>query len=221
MNKVLVISPHPDDETLGCAGTLLSHKNDGCDIHWVIMTSMPSEENPSRLNERKKEIEEVKNTFGFKSVQELNLETSKLDSMPLSKIIDKLSKIMSECSPDIIYIPYRYDAHTDHRVTFDAISACTKSFRSGVKIVRVYETISETGFSLDNSRQFSPNTWVNITNFLDRKLQIMNIYKSEISNHPFPRSEESIKSLAILRGSQSGLEYAEAFITLKHIITDE
>ena len=108
MNKVLVISPHPDDETLGCAGTLLSHKNDGCDIHWVIMTSMPSEENPSRLNERKKEIEEVKNTFGFKSVQELNLETSKLDSMPLSKIIDKLSKIMSECSPDIIYIPYRF-----------------------------------------------------------------------------------------------------------------
>ncbi len=220
MKKVLVISPHPDDETLGCAGTLLAHKENGCDISWVIMTAMSDSEDSSKLDERKKEVQKVASIYDFKSVYELNFETTKLDSLPLSDVINRLSEVFNKETPDTLYVPYRYDAHTDHKVTFDAISACTKSFRSNIKIIRAYETVSETGFSLDNSKQFSPNTWINITDFMEEKIKIMNIYKSEISSHPFPRSDESIRSLAIIRGSQSGLKYAEAFITLKHIIAN-
>jgi LmbE family N-acetylglucosaminyl deacetylase len=106
--------------------------------------------------------------------------------------------------------------HTDHRAVFDAGAACAKWFRyNSIRRVFAYETLSETEFTLDAQPPFAPNFFVDITNFLERKLEIMAVYQSEMSEFPFPRSVEAIRALASLRGASSGFRAAEAFQLLR------
>ena len=119
---------------------------------------------------------------------------------------------MEKIKPEIIYIPYINDVHTDHQITAKVIQACIKWFRiPSIKKVLMYETISETDFNFLSLDNFKPNTFVDISNFIKEKNKILNIYKSEIGKHPFPRNIEAIRSLAILRGIQSGYKFAESF----------
>ena len=106
--------------------------------------------------------------------------------------------------------------HTDHRIVFDAVIACTKWFRyPSVKRVLAYETLSETDFSLNTNGRFYPNYFINISGYLEKKIELMSIYISEIAKFPFPRSYEAIRALATLRGAASGYIAAEAFQLLK------
>lgn len=222
--KVLVIAPHPDDESLGCGGSLLKHKNIGDDIHWLIMTSTHDDDRYSVdfTQSRQKEIEQVSRLYDFESVTVLNFKPATLDHLPMSDIIDKVSALVQKIEPDVLYLPYRGDAHSDHKIVFDAGIACTKSFRyPSVKTVRVYETLSETDFSLnpDNSG-FRPNYYINIEDFLDKKIEILRLYLSEMKPSPFPRSEEAVRAQALLRGQVSGSRAAEAFMSLKDVWYD-
>ena len=114
---------------------------------------------------------------------------------------------------------YINDIHTDHQVIADTAMACFKSFRYPyINKVRSYETISETEFTIKENTVFQPNLWIDISNFLEEKIEIMKLYESEIGDPPFPRSVENIKALATLRGSTINVKYAEAFITLKEIL---
>ena len=117
-------------------------------------------------------------------------------------------------------MPHPGDAHSDHKVTFEATIACTKWFRyPSVKKIMVYETLSETDFGINpNHSAFHPTTFENIGQFLEQKISLMNIYKSEIAEFPFPRSEVAIQSLARLRGAQAGFEAAEAFLLLRDLV---
>ena len=102
--------------------------------------------------------------------------------------------------------------HSDHRVTFEAVSACTKWFRHRCKADE-YETLSETDFGIDpRDAQFKPNLFVNISDYLEQKLA-MRVYSSELGEFPFPRSENL--ELAQIRGAQAGCEAAEAFMSLR------
>ena len=113
-------------------------------------------------------------------------------------------------------MPHPCYVHTDHRLVFDATSACAKWFRyPSVKRILAYETISETEFGLDPNNFFCPNYYVDIGEFLERKLEIMSVYQSELGDFPFPRSSEAIRALAVLRGSTSGFVAAEAFQLLR------
>ena len=118
-------------------------------------------------------------------------------------------------------MPHPSDAHTDHKKIFDATSSSTKTFRYPfIQKIFCYETLSETGYglsSLNKKKIFSPNSYINITNFLDKKIKIAKIYKNEFRNHPFPRSIKSIKSNAVIRGAESNNKYAEAFELLRCI----
>ncbi len=123
---------------------------------------------------------------------------------------------INKFSPDEIYIPHLGDVHTDHQIVHKAIMSCTKAFRYPcVKRVLVYETLSETDFGLELGAQFVPNVFVDISEFLEKKLQAMEIYASEMGTFPFPRSVLSIRSLAHYRGSSSGFAAAEAFQLLR------
>jgi LmbE family N-acetylglucosaminyl deacetylase len=128
--------------------------------------------------------------------------------------------VFSEIKPNIVYLPFSGDVHSDHRVVFDAAASCTKWFRSPwIKRVLVYETLSETDMSLPlDSNRFAPNVYEDVSAFLKKKIYIMNIYKSEVGDFPFPRSDESMSALAKLRGSQSGFNAAEGFMLLKEIL---
>jgi|TARA_Y100000385_G_C13014857_1_gene603368 LmbE family N-acetylglucosaminyl deacetylase len=218
MNKVLVIAVHPDDETLGVGGTLLKHKKDGDEIHWLICTSLSKEH--EKYNSREKEIEKVYNEFRFNSLNNLRLLTAKVDKYPIQDLIQSISSVFNEIKPNIVYLPFKGDVHSDHRKIFDAAYSCTKSFRYPfIEKIYMMETLSETEFAPSNNDDiFIPNVFIDISDFLDSKIQIMKIYKSEISNHPFPRSEKNIKALATFRGATAGCSYAESFVLIKEIV---
>lgn len=215
--NVIIVTPHPDDETLGCGGTILRHKSTGDKIYWLILTKMGNEYDIISRNRRNEEISRVEKKYQFENVVQLPFDAGYLDTFPLAEVISKISEVFAEFEPNIVYLPYRSDIHSDHRVVFDATVACTKWFRHPyVNKVLVYETLSETDFTINpDSNHFRPNVYVDITAFLEEKLEIMNIYESEVNDHPFPRSDKTIKSLAYLRGAAAGYEAAESFMLLK------
>lgn len=217
--NIIVVSSHPDDEVLGAGGTLLKHKKKRDNIYWLVITNILREENKEIYDNRQIEINRIDSAFGFKDKFLLNFPTSSLNSGSLQKLIPEISKIFNKVKPEIVYTPNRSDAHSDHRITFDAVMACSKSFRySFIKKILMYECLSETEFSPALiERVFLPNYFVDISEYLDKKIELMKIYKSEIGDHPFPRSEKNIKALATFRGAIAGVKYAESFQLLKFI----
>jgi N-acetylglucosamine malate deacetylase 1 len=222
MNTVLVVAPHPDDETLGCGGTLLKHFNNGDHIHWLIMTRITEQSGFSQksIQLKSSEIDQVAQRYQFETVTQAKLSTMELDIVPKKILVNTVSEVINSVKPNIIYLPYRADIHSDHAAVFDAVSSCTKSFRYPfIKIVRAYETLSETEFGISpDSRGFRPNLWHNISDFIEEKIKIMKLYHGEMGQPPFPRSEKNIRALATLRGSTVGCDAAEAFMTLKEVI---
>ena len=221
MKKVLVFAIHPDDETLGCGGTLLKHKESGDEIHWLLATESTTENGfeEAFVRKREKEIEQVYNLYGFSSLIRLGFPTMKVDKYDTSIIVNKISEAFFKIKPDIIYLPFKSDVHSDHRIFFNAAFSCTKSFRYPfIKKVYMMETLSETEFAPSTKEDsFIPNVFIDISNYIDNKIEIMKVYKSEIGDHPFPRSERNIKALATFRWASSNCNYAESFMLLKEI----
>jgi N-acetylglucosamine malate deacetylase 1 len=245
MNNVLVVAVHPDDETLGCGGTLLRLKAEGSAVHWLILTCLYFEEcdcfytitskgeqiawqgqfKPAKydkyiIKRRSEEILLVSKAYNFDSVHELIFPSTFLDQIPLGKIIGEISNVVEQIQPDTIFLPFENDVHSDHRIAFHASYSCTKIFRypSIIKILSM-ETISETDFAPGTQHHaFVPNMFVDISAFLDRKNQIMELYAGEYGKHPFPRSKEHIQALALHRGVAANCTYAESFVLLKYIL---
>lgn len=221
LNKVLVIAVHPDDETLGCAGTLLRHKLNKDKIYWLIVTDIREEYgySPKAVKKRNNEVKKVSIKYNFDGVYNLQLPPKKLDKFSIYELIVKFSKIICEIKPSIVYLPFKNDVHSDHRITFDAAYSCTKSFKFPfLKKIYMMETLSETEFSpAIPGEVFVPNVFIDISRFIDKKLEIMKIYKGEIKEYPFPRSLENIKALATIRGAAGNCPYAESFMLLKEI----
>lgn len=224
--QILVIAVHPDDETLGASGTILRHIAQGDNVHCIFCTDILETE--GFLQEivfiREQEIAQVCDAYGFTSVHRLGLKTMRVDEYTKSELVGNFSKIFKEIQPNIIYLPFCDDVHSDHRCIFEAAYSCTKSFRyPSIERILMMETLSETEFAPSISHKgFIPNVFVDITEFIEKKCQIMQIYKSEIAPPPFPRSIENIKALALYRGSTMGgvnsPTYAEAFMLLKEKI---
>ena len=221
MKKVIVIAAHPDDETLGVGGTILKHVANGDNVAWLIITRLSEKKGISleRIRERENEIKKVSQLYGFLKVYQLDFDTTTLSSSSLQSLIPKIADVFNEFKPEVIYTMNRSDIHSDHRIIFDAVFACTKSFRYPfVKRVLMYECISETEFGPAlNECVFVPNYFVDISSFLANKLEIMKVYDSELGIHPFPRSLKNIEALSIYRGASVGVEHAEAFQLLKYI----
>jgi len=214
LKKILVIAPHPDDETIGCGGSLFRHKKEGDELFWLIVTNIHEKEGwpLEKIKKRSNEIKAIKEKYLFKDVFNLDYPTTKIDIFPISELINRISDILKKIAPEVIYMPFVGDVHTDHQITANAIQSSIKWFRQpSIKKILMYETLSESEFNFIGCRRFCPNVFVDISNFLNDKIETMNIYASEIGKHPFPRCEKAIRALAILRGSQSGFESAEAF----------
>ena len=212
--RVLVIAPHPDDETLGCGGTLLRHYDESDEIFWLIITNITVKDGWSniKVKQRETEIKDVSKKYRFKKVFNFKLPTTKIDTFPLSQLIEKITDIYNKIEPEVIYMPFVGDVHTDHQIIVKALQSTIKWFRFPfIKRVLMYETLSETEYNYIDSRSFKPNVFVDISHYLAKKIHIMKTYESEIGTFPFPRSEEAMSSLASFRGSQSGYMAAEAF----------
>lgn len=216
MRNVLVVAPHPDDETLGCGGTLLRHKEEGDRISWLIMTGVHEKHGFSaeRVRSRAREIETVAGLYGFDKTFNLAFPTTLLDTLPMGQMIGEVAAVFNDAAPAVVYLPYRGDVHSDHAVTFDVVSACTKWFRyPSVRRILSYEVLSETDFGLNpDSSGFRPNVFVDIAPHLEKKIAIFEHYAGESAAYPFPRSEKALRALAHCRGAASGFGAAEAFM---------
>ena len=221
MEKVIIISAHPDDEILGAGGTLLKHLENGDQLAWIIVTNISEKRGYSkgRVDTRENEIKMVTSMVGFSKVYKLEYPTMELDSSSVNEMIPRISSIFNDFQPSVVYVMNRSDAHSDHRYTFEAVISCTKSFRYPfIKKVLMYECISETEFAPALSeRVFIPNYFVDISDYFSKKLEIMQVYESEMGVHPFPRSNRNIEALAIYRGASVGVNYAESFQLIKFI----
>ena len=222
MSKILVVSPHADDESLGCGGSILRHVKQGDSVHWLLATDMAKSSlySVEQVEARNHEIEQVRRSYNFDSFNQLGFTPAALDTVGMGEVVAEFSKVIEAVRPEIVYSPFRNDAHTDHRVVFDAVVACTKSFRYPfVKRVLCYETISETEFGMKpEASPFKPNVYVDISEHLEEKLLILDIFDSEMGVFPFPRSRRAVEALANYRGSQSNCIGAEAFVLIKEIL---
>jgi LmbE family N-acetylglucosaminyl deacetylase len=222
-SEVLVVAPHPDDETLGCAGVIQRYQENGNRVHWLIGTEMSPEAGYSdeQISARDKEIKLVTELLGFASVNRLGYPAATLGEVALRRLIQKMAKAFDEIQPNILYLPYPHDAHSDHRIVFEAAAACAKWFRrAALKRILCYEVPSETGFNLHPfATTFRPTTYVRLgQKHLNRKVEVMLEYREECGKFPFPRSPEAIRALARQRGTESGCEAAEAFLLLREYV---
>lgn len=220
MTRSLFIGPHPDDEVLGCGGTILRKISQEEVVGWVIVTDMRAIINDqARVRARESEIEKVRRSFGLekKHLYELGFPATQLDRVPLASVVERISQVVYEFVPEEIYYPHMFDAHSDHRVVAQAAMACSKWFRHpSVKRVFTYETPSETDAAIGGANPFVPNYFVDITGFLESKMRIADMYEGEMGIHPFPRSRGTLQALAQYRGSQCGFKEAEAFMLQVH-----
>jgi LmbE family N-acetylglucosaminyl deacetylase len=220
MKKILFVAVHPDDETLGCGGSIFRHKKNGDEIYWLIITA-PTLNHPygyteEIIRQRENEVDIVSKIYGFNKTFSLGLPTQLLDEINHRELISKIDAVVNDVKPQLIYLINRSDVHSDHRVAFQAIYSCTKNFRKPfIEKILMYETLSETEFAPAlPENAFTPNVFVDITAFIDKKLEIMSFFPGELMPDNQPRSFSAIKALARYRGSRIGVEYAEAFMLL-------
>jgi len=220
--RILAIAPHPDDETLGCGGTMLMERAAGARLFWLIVTDMTEAAGFSseRIATREQEITAVGAAYGVEKTFRLGFAAAMLDAVPKADIVAAIGRIVRQVQPTDVYLPFRRDGHSDHTAVFDAGAAATKWFRyPSVLRVLAYETPSETDFDLNpDSPGFRPNVFVDISSMIDQKLAIAQNFESEFGAHPFPRSFDGARALAIVRGAASGFHAAEAFMLLRERI---
>ena len=209
--------PHIGRERWGRACRVTSKKQ-GHSTAWLIVTGIPLlPGGPSdQVNKRNAEIDAVSKLLQFDEVYKLELPTTQLDQIPTRDLVAGISEVFRRFQPNEIFVPHYSDIHSDHRVVFQAVASCTKWFRhASVQRILCYETLSETDFSLGEGGTFTPNYFLDISSFLEGKLAALRIYASELGCFPFPRSEESVRAQATLRGAASGFNAAEAFELLR------
>ena len=225
--KVLVIAAHPDDEVLGCGGTICKHTDNGDCVNVIIV----SEGITSRESKRDKVLsgkliddlhnssKNVATILGVENVYFLGLPDNRLDSIDRIELTKIFEDYISRIDPSIIYTHHCGDVNIDHRRIHESvITACRPTPNNHVKKILSFEILSSTEWQGPNSMpHFIPNWYIEINNQLDRKLKALNEYSSEMRNWPHSRSIEASKYLAKLRGSQVGLNAAEAFMLLRKI----
>jgi LmbE family N-acetylglucosaminyl deacetylase len=219
--RILVIAPHPDDETLGCGGSLLKHRLAGDSISWVIVTkAFEPRWSASVIENREKQIEQVSAAYKFESKHRLTFPTTKLDTIPLGDVIEAIGEVVRQVNADWVYTVHSGDIHSDHRVVFQATMSAIKPFAGhGVSRLLSYETISSTDAApAGSTNSFLPNVYSDISQHMERKLEIMSMYEGEVHPPPLPRALDSIRALGRFRGSTIAVEYAEAFMSLREII---
>lgn len=219
---ILAISAHPDDETLGCGGTLLKHRGQGCRLAWLVVTRALARRWSDADRDRKgKEIQSVSEAYGFSERVELGLPSSQLDEVPLHQLMGGISDAIESIRPHTVYLVHGEDVHTDHHAVFTATMSVLKPFhmaRLGVRRVVCYETLSSTEAAPPRAGGgFVPTVFTDISPYIEQKLEIMAMYESEVQADPMPRGPSAIRALARYRGATIGVDYAEAGMLVREL----
>jgi N-acetylglucosamine malate deacetylase 1 len=225
MNRVVVVvAPHPDDEVLGCGATIARHKAAGDKVLVVIATNayygapeLYSRRDVSRV---RKEAKEAHRILGVHETIFMDFPAPALNAFPMYKISNAFQEIFNSYKPSILYLPFSGDLHFDHKVVYSAaLVAGRPQGENRIANIYCYETLSETEWApRQGNNVFSPNHFVDVTDFLDKKINAFKCYKSQIKIFPHLRSVEALTALASYRGSTAGLSKAEAFEVERQIL---
>ncbi len=215
--RILVISPHPDDESLGVGGTIAKYAARGDNV----MALTVSGHLPPLYSEEDYEvtISEAKKAYEILGVSEsifLKIPATMISNEPLHLFNQRIADVIDQHKPHIVFCPYP-DRHVDHRIVFDSALVATRPINSGrdIEILAAYETLSETHWNAPHIEpNFTPNWVVDISEYKDQKFKALKCYESQIPPFPGSRSFEAVEALAKFRGTQAGFAYGEGF----HII---
>ena len=218
--RVLVVAPHPDDETLGVGGTIAKYSAQGDEV-FVLMVSghLPPIYSRKAYEETVSEAYSAFSVLGVKKSEFLEIPATMIGDQPLHEVNGRISKVVNDFNPHIVLCPYP-DRHIDHRLVFDSVMVATRPVGVGkdIKIVAAYETLSETHWNAPHIEpNFTPNWVVDISDHISKKLNALECYKSQISEFPGPRSIEAVEALAKFRGTQAGFGYGEGLHIVRMI----
>lgn len=216
--RVLVVSPHMDDETLGAGGLMLKYAQAGEMVYWLNISNTKTEYGyPQEVVERReRQREGAAEALGVYEAIDFKWKPCGLSEMPEGEAITKIGEIVRKIEPEVLITTYPGDIHSDHETVFRWVKPFSKSFRMPkLKRFLLMETVSETDFTV--GRAFAPNLFVDITQQLEDKLRILQIYEDEMKAPPFPRSLDNVRAFATSRGAVAGVRYAEAFMILREI----
>jgi LmbE family N-acetylglucosaminyl deacetylase len=214
--QILIISPHADDEILGCGGFISKFAKKNYHVNVVVMTNASKGAHdlysPEYMNDIRKEAKLANNIIGTKKLYFEDLPALNLNNYPLYKISGLLQKYLNRINPEIVLIPSSYDIHEDHKIIFKAAKVALRQNRkSNLKKILSYEVLSETEWN-ENGKAFNPNYFIRLKKSdINLKVKAFLKYKSQIKKYPHPRSKEAIINLSKVRGSHVFMEYAEAF----------
>ncbi len=220
--KILVIVAHTDDEAIGMGGTIAKHVAAGDEVYCIAMTNGVGARENAEVADIKSRAEAAKvaaRAMGYKWLAQYDFPDNQLDSVPMIKVIQAIEEATASFHPNIIYTHAAVDLNVDHQIVSRAVLT---AFRPGVNNItpeiRLFEVASATDYGYrDVTGQFTPNLYVDITATWPQKEQGLNVYHEEMRSPPHSRSIGTIKALAQLRGSQSGLSMAEAFTIIRRV----
>ncbi|WP_101653148.1 PIG-L deacetylase family protein [Brevibacterium ihuae] len=213
-DTVLVIAPHPDDEVLGCGGTIAAWSAAGATV--VVLTvcsDLPPLYREGLAAEIEAEAREAHRVLGVAHSEFLDLPSVEVARLPVAELNGGVERCARELRPDVVLAPFP-DRHVDHRAVFDAAMVAARPVGPGTDIglVALYETVSETFWNAPGAEPtFAPTWFVDIGDTLRAKLDAFACFRSQLQEHPGPRTLEALEALAVFRGSQQSMRAAEAF----------
>lgn len=223
--SVLVVAAHPDDELLGCGGTIV-RESASRPVHIVILGEGLSSRLPQRggvdpeaLRRLHADADRVGRLLGAESVRVLGLPDNRFDELPMLDVVKQVEAEVARVSPETIYTHHPGDLNIDHGITCRAVLTATRPLAGGiVRDIYAFEVASSTEWSFGQvAGPFVPNLFVEIGDAIERKIEGMAMYESEARPFPHPRSGEALRARARHWGSVSGLQFAEAFQIIRSI----
>lgn len=220
MMEILVIAPHMDDEILGAGGIVARYAAEGHKVYVCVVTKgcrpLFMEESVERV---RRECREADAFLGVKETIFLGFPAAMLEDVPRHELNDALVRTIQRVRPDEVFIPHRGDMQLDHKMVVDAaMVALRPKYEHMVRRIYAYETLSETGWDVPNvQNEFIPTVYFDISEYLDKKLEALRIYQSQLAEFPNPRSLQAVRALAMFRGATVNVEAAEAFSLVREI----
>ena len=214
--KILILSPHADDEILGCGGFISKYSKQNYHINVLILTNAnkgaPEIYSHEEIKQIRNEAKIANNFIGTKKLSFEDLPALNLNNYPIYKISNIISKYISDINPEIVLIPSANDINDDHKIIFKAAKVSMRvNKKSNLKKILSYEVLSETEWNEDE-KSFNPNYFVRLDKSdINNKVKAFLKYRSQAKKFPHPRSKEAIVNLSKVRGSQVFMKYAEAF----------
>jgi LmbE family N-acetylglucosaminyl deacetylase len=218
--RILVVAPHPDDETLGAGGTIAKYVEDGHQVSVLTVSGhLPPLYSQADYEKTVKEASRAFSILGVSKSWFLEIPATMIDEQPVGDLNKKVVEVLSELEPHVVLCPFP-DRHIDHRVVFESVMVATRPVAIGrcVELLAAYETLSETHWNAPHMEpNFMPNWVVNVSRQIDKKIGALECYESQIPPFPGSRSLDAVKALAMFRGTQAGFAYGEAFQVIRMI----